>query len=164
MALSDACFEFLSDVDDAARRLAEAVHWYAAPDYPIKYGEEIDALRRACAKVGTLPIDPTARAELIRLAAAVLLYHDTPPDTEDLPKREAEMTALIRLLQTNLTAEDKAAVPETIKDVMGDNERTGPAAIRLKHMLQKVGKPAYDVAIKVISDIASATAKRFLGL
>ncbi len=74
------------------------------------------------------------------------------------------MTALIRLLQTNLTAEDKAAVPETIKDVVGDNERTGPAAIRLKHMLQKLGKPAYDVAIKVISDIASATAKRFLGL
>ncbi|KAA1053108.1 DUF2321 domain-containing protein [Azospirillum argentinense] len=74
------------------------------------------------------------------------------------------METLIRLLQTDLSAEDAAEVPAVIKDVSQDNERTAAAAVRLRGMLSKLGKPAHDVAIKVISDIASATAKKFLGL
>ncbi|WP_144243590.1 DUF2321 domain-containing protein [Azospirillum argentinense] len=164
MALSDACSEFISEVDEAARRLAEAVHWYAAPGMPLSYGEEIDALRRACAKVDASPLDPEARAELLRLAVAVLRYLDTPPDAPQLQQRRSEMETLIRLLQAGLSAEDAAEVPAVIKDVAQENERTAAAAARLRAMLSKLGKPAYDVAIKVISDIASATAKRFLGL
>ncbi|KAA1053109.1 hypothetical protein [Azospirillum argentinense] len=84
MALSDACSEFVSEVDEAARRLAAAVHWYAAPGMPLSYGEEIDALRRACAKVDASPLDPEALAELLRLAVAVLRYLDTPLDVPQL--------------------------------------------------------------------------------
>ena len=32
MALSDACFQFLTDVAEAAGRLAEEAHHYSAPD------------------------------------------------------------------------------------------------------------------------------------
>jgi hypothetical protein len=41
---------------------------------------------------------------------------------------------------------------------------TEPASLRLKAMLSRLGKPAYEIAIKVISDIGSATAKKILGL
>ena len=49
--LSDACFDFIDATERAALELAEAVHWYSAPDGPWNYGEEIDALRRACTRV-----------------------------------------------------------------------------------------------------------------
>ncbi|MGY0782440.1 DUF2321 domain-containing protein [Azospirillum argentinense] len=75
-----------------------------------------------------------------------------------------DQETLICLLQTDLSAEDAAEVPAVIKDVSQDNVRTAAAAVRLRGMLSKLGKPAYDVAIKVISDIASATTKKFLGL
>ena len=115
MALSDACYEFIQDVDAAARRLAKAVHWYAAPNNPIGYGEEIDALRRSCAKVNASSLDPEARAELLRLAVAVLKFYDTPPDVPEHQQHQAEMTALIRLLQSNLGVEDAAAIPAIIR-------------------------------------------------
>jgi len=56
MSLSDACFDFLSavnrarssdDLRSAARELQDAVNFYSKP--PFRYGEEIDAVRRACA-------------------------------------------------------------------------------------------------------------------
>jgi hypothetical protein len=49
--------EFMQATADA---LAAAVHHYAAPDHPISYGLEIDALRRACAAVKESPFDPEA--------------------------------------------------------------------------------------------------------
>jgi hypothetical protein len=58
MALSDGCFDFLRSPADAADVLADAVHHYAAPGYPISYGGEIDALRRACAALRERPYDP----------------------------------------------------------------------------------------------------------
>jgi hypothetical protein len=50
MALSDSCFEFLDAVAAAASALAKDVHHYAAPDNPLRYGSEIDALRREPAR------------------------------------------------------------------------------------------------------------------
>jgi hypothetical protein len=38
------------------------------------------------------------------------------------------------------------------------------ASERFKTMLSKLGKSAYEVAIKIISDIGSATVKKMLGL
>jgi hypothetical protein len=43
---------------DAAETLAAAVYHYAAPDYPVPYGVEIDALRRACAAVKSVRMTP----------------------------------------------------------------------------------------------------------
>jgi len=60
MSLSDACFEFLQANTKAAEELATAVHHYAAPDYPIAYGIEIDALRQACLTLRERPYDAEA--------------------------------------------------------------------------------------------------------
>jgi hypothetical protein len=95
MALSDACFEFLQATADAAEVLAGAVHHYSDPDYPIPYGGEIDALRRACAAVKERPYDPASGADLLRLAATAMTFHDTPPDAPERQYREVEMKKLI---------------------------------------------------------------------
>jgi hypothetical protein len=164
MALSDSCFEFMQATADAAEALAAAVHHYAAPDCPIPYGVEIDALRRACAAVRERPYDPASGAELLRLAASVMIYHDTPPDTPEAVHRQTELKKLIRLLQDALDEDQKATVPAVVENVVAETKFTPQAAERLKAMLSKLGKSTYDIAIKIISDIGSATVKKMLGL
>jgi hypothetical protein len=79
--------------------------------------------------------------------------------------REAEMKRLIRLLLEEPLGEDeKATVPTVVKNVLNETTSTPEAAERLKSMLSKVGKSTYDVAIKIIGDIGSATLKKMLGL
>jgi hypothetical protein len=80
------------------------------------------------------------------------------------PWRQAEIAAAIEVLQMELDAADAAAVPGLLADCIVDTPRTQIAAIKLKLLLPSIGKATYDVAIKVISDIASTTAKRTLGL
>ena len=58
MALSDSCFDFMQATAEAAEALAADVYHHSAPDYPIPYGVEIDALRRACLAVKESPFDP----------------------------------------------------------------------------------------------------------
>jgi hypothetical protein len=164
MALSDACSEFLQATRDAAETLAAAVHHYAAPDYPIAYGGEIDALRRACAAVRERPYDPTSGADLFRLALSVMTFLDIPPDTPELRHREAEMKKLVLLLQEQLDGNDRVEVPALVANVVAETKFTSQASERFKTMLSKLGKSAYEVAIKIISDIGSATVKKMLGL
>jgi hypothetical protein len=86
MSLSDACSDFVGATTRAAEELGKFVHYYSAPDYPIAYGAEIDALRRACLAVKqSPPYDPEAFAGLFRLAVSVMTFHDAPPDTEPPP-------------------------------------------------------------------------------
>lgn len=68
------------------------------------------------------------------------------------------------MLQANLDPTDAEAVPALVQNVAVESRFTARAAERLKGMLGKLGKAAYDVAIKVISDVASETAKKILGL
>jgi hypothetical protein len=162
--LSDVCFDFLQTTAAAAEVLATQVHHYSAPDGPFSYGAEIDALRRACLAVKQRPYDPEAAADLFRLAASVMRYHDTPPETAENIRRETEMKRLIRLLEEPLDDVDKATVPAVVSNAMVETGFTTLAAKRLEGMLSKLGKSAYDVAIKIISDIGSATVKKMLGL
>jgi hypothetical protein len=75
------------------------------------------------------------------------------------------MKRLVRLLQTELEGEDAAAISAVVSNVVAETGYTRPAAERLKNaMLSKLGKSAYDVAIKIIGDIGSATVKKMLGL
>src|SRR4051812_48948056 len=76
--LSDSCSEFLTTFGEAARKLATETHWYADPDSPFRYGQEIDALRRACVDVADDPQNVEAGASLLRLALLVMRFHDTP--------------------------------------------------------------------------------------
>ena len=164
MALSDSCFNFMQATAEAAEALAADVHHYAAPGYPIAYGAEIDALRRACLAVKESPFDPQRGAELLRLAATVMTYHDALLETPARLAREAEMKKLIRLLEDALDGDQENLVPAVVKNVIVETKFTPQASERLKTMLPKLGKSAYEVAIKIISDIGSATVKKMLGL
>jgi hypothetical protein len=93
-----------------------------------------------------------------------MAFHDTPPDTPESAHRETEMKRLICLLEEPLDSSEKAAVPAVVNNVLVETKFTPLAAERLKGMLSKLGKSAYDVAIKIISDIGSATVKKMLGL
>ncbi len=63
---------------NAARKLAEEVHRYSAPDRPLRYGEEIDALRRACMQVRKHELGQRAHDK-----------HDAAEDAEDAEPRSA---------------------------------------------------------------------------
>ena len=110
MALSDACFEFLTDVGAAAERLAKSAHHYSAPDNPLNCGREIDALRREAARVSNTPYDTDAVARIVRLAETVMRFHDTPPSAAEGEKRAADMYTLVRLIQSEATPEEAEAV------------------------------------------------------
>ncbi len=53
---------------------------------------------------------------------------------------------------------------KALPDVLRDTPKTESASLKIKRILGKVGKPLYDVAIKVVTDIASEGAKKILGL
>ncbi len=162
VALSDSCFEFLDAVARAAGDLACEIERYS--ESPLGYGAEIEALRQACARVKEAPWDPEVGAQLLRLASSVLWYLDTPPDTPEALMREAQMARLIQILQSNLDPADAQAVAALVQNVAAESGFTERAEERLKAVLGKLGKAAYDVAIKVVSDVASETAKKILGL
>jgi hypothetical protein len=162
MSLSDACFEFTQTLVAASHELLEAVEWYA--DSLLAYGDEIRALRQACLDVQRTPLNPDAAVEMVGLATSVMNYHDTLPDSPEERKRRAEMRQLIDILRPALDDADALEVKRLLHDVVEDTAQTGKAASRLRVILAKVGKATYEVAIKVLTDIASETAKKVLGL
>ena len=64
----------------------------------------------------------------------------------------------------DLDGQDAADPVELVKAVAVETPRTKIAALTLKRLLPQLGKASYDVATKVISDVASETAKKMLGL
>ena len=80
------------------------------------------------------------------------------------PWRIAEIAAVVEVLQMNLEDEDAAKVPELVQQVATETPSTQVASLRLKNLLGKMGKAAYDISVKVVSDVASETAKKILRL
>jgi hypothetical protein len=93
-----------------------------------------------------------------------MTFHDTPLGTPESLRREEEMRTLIRLLEEPLDEAERATVPAVVKNAMVETSFTPMAAERLKAMLSKLGNSGYDLAIKIIGDIGSATVKKLLGL
>jgi len=63
-----------------------------------------------------------------------------------------------------LAAEDREEIERALPDVLRDTPKTESAALKVKRLLGKMGKPLYDIAIKVVSDAASETAQKTMGL
>ena len=129
MALSDACFEFLEALREAAAELANEAHRHSEPDHPIPYGREVDALRRAAAAVADAPYDPETGARLLRLATSVMRYHDTPPHDDEATRRHAEMRKLIDVLQAELDPDEAASVPAVVENVVAETPFTENAGL-----------------------------------
>ena len=64
----------------------------------------------------------------------------------------------------DLSQTDMETVVLALPDILQDTPKTELATLRLSKVMAKLGKPIYDVAIGVISDIASETAKKSMGL
>jgi hypothetical protein len=162
MALSDACAEFVLELETAAKRLAELVEHYT--DGPIPYGVEIDGLRQACADVLRNSDDHAAVARLVHLAAATRVAHDTVPGAPGWDSRHEGMRHLSELMIADVGEERALEITRLIPAVAADTPQAAGAARRLKELLPNLGKAAYDIAVKVISDVASETAKKIMGL
>ena len=80
------------------------------------------------------------------------------------PWRQDAIANAIEVVQMEMDAADAASVPELVNMVVIEAPRTEVAALKLKKLLGKLGKPAYDVSIQVLSDLISETAKKTLGM
>jgi hypothetical protein len=59
---------------------------------------------------------------------------------------------------------DLEELNKALPDVMRDTVKTESAALKVKRIFGKLGKPAYDIAIKVFTDVATEAAKKKMGL
>jgi hypothetical protein len=89
--LDDACFRFLLDIQAAIQGLAREVELYGAPENTIHYGNEIDALRRACIDAQAMPVDTAAIDRLVTLASATMCYYGDEILKTDLEAAIAEI-------------------------------------------------------------------------
>ena len=163
MALSDACFDFLDAVSEAAGKFANEAHHYSSPDYPIQYGPEIDALRRTAAVVRDHPYDFEAGARLLKLASVIGRALDSAPGSPELEAKQEEVDNLVRAIAADIKDDDAASLPSIIGNVTNNTPYTEKAAGRLKEILGRVGKSTYELAVKVLGDIATAAAKKWMG-
>jgi hypothetical protein len=76
-------------------------------------------------------------------------------------EREAR---LVRIFRSDLGDAEANEVAVLVPDLTSDTPKAESAALRLRPILLKLGKVSYDLAIKIISDIASETVKKSLGL
>jgi hypothetical protein len=164
MALSDSCFEFLEAISLAANALSKQAHEYSDPDYPIRYGQEVDAVKRAAFEVAERPYDAKAVSRLVTLALKTSRFHDTPPGSECYAEREIELKELVALFQKATSGEDAQAVEGAVAAITRDTVLTLGAARHLKELLPKLGKTSYEIAVKIIGDVGSAMAKKIMGL
>jgi hypothetical protein len=161
--LSDACFEFLETLRDAAHALAEQSAHYTKSS--LRYGEELDALLVACGEVQRpKPWNEEAAIRLIRLAGSILSYHDTGPGEPRQLARLERMNALVRIVRSDLGDAAANEVATLVPDLTLDTPKAENAALRLKPILLRLGKVGYDVAVKVITDVASEVVKKTIGL
>ena len=63
-----------------------------------------------------------------------------------------------------LSPQDLQDLDKALPDIVRDTPKTESASLKARRILEKMGKPLYDIAIKVFTDAASETAKKTLGL
>jgi hypothetical protein len=74
------------------------------------------------------------------------------------------MSALVRIVRSDLGEAAANEVATLVPDLTSETPRAESAALRLKPILLRLGKVGYDVAVKVITDVASEVVKKTIGL
>ncbi|MXP62783.1 DUF2321 domain-containing protein [Roseomonas sp. M0104] len=80
------------------------------------------------------------------------------------PWRQATLASAVEIFELELDGQDASDAAALLPLIASDNPRTEVAALKLKRLMSKMAKPAYDITIKVISDLASETAKKTFGM
>ena len=79
------------------------------------------------------------------------------------PWHEAAIENMKAILQQEeLPADQLAIFDAALPDVLRDTPKT-ESAMRVRKVLQGLGKPTYAVMVRVLSDVASESAKKSLG-
>ena len=78
------------------------------------------------------------------------------------PWRQAAIASAIEVLQMDLEGQDAADAADLVKAVSVETPGAEVAALKLKRLLVNLGSATYEVAIKVLSDVAAETAKKTL--
>jgi hypothetical protein len=82
-----------------------------------------------------------------------------------LPWQQSAIDAFHEILREGDISEQQVTEAEkAVPDIVQDGPRTELASLKLGKLLKSLQKPVYEVAIKVVSDIASETAKKSMGL
>lgn len=63
-----------------------------------------------------------------------------------------------------LEEQDAAEIAKLVPAIAIETPKTHLAALKLTRLMSKLAKPAYDISIKIVSDLASETAKKTLGM
>lgn len=81
------------------------------------------------------------------------------------PWQVTKVANTLELLRLEGVAEaDVQEIERNLPNITRDTPGSQVAARRVRQMLSKAGKPIYDISIKIIADVASASAKSHLGL
>ena len=91
-------------------------------------------------------------------------FHDTLPSTDESASCEADMHALVRLLRQDTKVGDLDDPETLVANLRRDDAAGEKAATRIAVVLKRLGSSSYGIAIKIITDIGSATVKKMLGL
>ena len=67
------------------------------------------------------------------------------------------------LREGGLDSNDIQIAEAAIPDIIHDTPRTELASLKLGRVLKKLGKPLYNVAIKVVTEVATEAAKKAMG-
>ncbi len=103
------------------------------------------------------------------LRGALSNEHDDPPSFchecgMPFPWQISRVANAIDVLREQGVVEaDLQEIYKLLPDITRPTPMTQSAALKLRRILSKAGKPAYDVSVRVIGDIAVASAKSYLG-
>lgn len=118
----------------------------------------------------TIVACPECNATVQGSLKGVLLSHPSPVRNNchqcgtAYPWRQDALAAAVEVEEMALEGQDATDAAALVAAVSVDTPRTELSALKLKKLLAKLSGPVYDVAIKIVSDVASETAKKVLGL
>ena len=88
------------------------------------------------------------------VTTAATLFHGNNP--------QSNLTNILK--ESDLSAQDIEIAAAALPDILQDMPKTESASLKFKRIMGKLSKPFYDICIKVVTDIASETAKKTIGL
>lgn len=79
------------------------------------------------------------------------------------PWQQAAIANAIEVLEELIVDQaDLGTAKTALPELIAGSPKTEVAVLRIKRVLKKAGKPAYDIGIKVVSDLVSETVKKTL--
>jgi len=99
------------------------------------------------------------------------VFHTNSPDVPNnchgcgtaYPWRQQALAAAVEMLQMQIDSIDQESAERIVGSISIDGPRTELESARLKKLMEKLQKPAYDAVVSAVGGIMSESAKRMLG-